>query len=111
MYNRTFRKRFKERVYLNCYNNGPLTPESVMRTWNELYSRINLALYTESARWGDYRRDVHPYVENTDQLYTPDNQFAAEYSRLMEEYFPHRTEKLIKQLRLLGIFCKRSYSK
>lgn len=96
-YNRTFNQRLQDRIYANCYNEGPLTAESVIDTWNELYSRIKYALYDESARWGDYRRDVHQYEEKG-ELYTPDNQFAKERDRLLNEYFPKRTDVLIKQL-------------
>lgn len=102
MLSSTFKQRFQDRVYMHCYNGGALTPESVMNTWNELYSQIDLALYDESARWGDYRRDVHQY-KSKGELYTPDNQFAAERARLLEEYFPKRTNVLLSQLKMSGM--------
>ena len=100
--NGTFQKRFQDRVYIHCYDGGALTPESVIATWNELYSSIDMALYDESARWGDYRRDVHQYVSKG-ELYTPDNQFAAERARLLDDYFPKRTSVLLKQLKRAGM--------
>ena len=37
---------------------GLLTPESVVERWNTRSDQITEALVAESARWGDYRRDV-----------------------------------------------------
>ena len=50
----------------------------------------------ESARWGDtYRRPA----------YTRDVEWEAEYSRLMDEYFPYRTDALITQLQAVGLYA------
>lgn len=96
-----FKHRFASRVARHCSADGVLTPDSVRATWDALYSQIDMALYDESARWGDYRRDVHPY-EKTDNIYTPDNFFAKERSRLINDYFPKRTGVLMSQFKSRG---------
>lgn len=101
MSSNAFKHRFATRASRHCTGNGVLTPDSVAATWNALYSQIDLALYDESARWGDYRRDVHPY-EATDNIYTPDNFFAKERERLLDSYFPQRTSVLMTQFKSRG---------
>ena len=70
-----------------------------------LYHTIRLALWDECARWGDYRRDVHPYTTRG-ILYRPDTSYETERKRLLEQYFPVRTDRLIAQLRDRGWFPK-----
>lgn len=99
--NPMFLHRFQERVCTHCTADGILTPDNVVAIWNKLYSHIDCALYAESARWGDYRRDVHPW-KTKGELYTVDNQFAVERRRLLEEYFPARTATYLSQLKKAG---------
>ena len=103
MKDRLFAHRFHEIAQQRLFYGGALTPESVVQTWDSLSTRINLALYAESARWGDYRRDVHPY-SSKGGLYTVDNQYMIERRRLLSTYFPRRTEILLDQLRTRGWF-------
>lgn len=98
-----FAHRFHEEAQRALTHGGPLTPESALATWDSLYSVIELPLWDEAARWGDYRRDVHPY-QSKGSLYKPDGAFAAERQRLLKQYFPVRTANLIKQLREKGWF-------
>ena len=56
---------------------------------------IHEALLAESARWGDHNRP---------EPYTRDVEWAAEYSRLMTEYFPRRTAVLEGLLRRAGLY-------
>jgi hypothetical protein len=62
-----------------------------------------LALWDEAARWGDYRKDVHPY-QSQGTLYKPDGAYATERQRLLKQYFPVRTDNVIQQLRSKGWF-------
>ena len=98
-----FAHRFHEEAQRALTHGGPLTPESALATWDSLYGVIELPLWDEAARWGDYRRDVHPY-QSKGSLYKPDGAFAAERQRLLKQYFPVRTANLIKQLREKGWF-------
>ena len=68
-----------------------------MAVWDSLYHTIDLALYDEAARWGDYRRDVHKY-QTKGELYTVDNQYMNERNRLLTEYFPVRSQRVLKDI-------------
>ena len=98
-----FAHRFHEEAQRAFTHGGPLTPESALATWDSLYQVIELALWDECARWGDYRRDVHPYTSQG-ALYKPDGAFATERQRLRNQYFPVRTANVIRQLRDKGWF-------
>ena len=98
-----FAHRFHEEAQKALTHGGPLTPESAVATWDSLYNVIQMALWDESARWGDYRRDVHPY-QSKGSLYKPDGLFQTERTRLLKQYFPVRTKNFIQQLRDRGWF-------
>ena len=100
-----FAHHFHEEAQRALTHGGPLTPESAQATWDSLYNVIHLALWDESARWGDYRRDIHPY-SSQGTLYKPDGAYATERNRLLNQYFPFRTATFIQQLRNKGWFPK-----
>ena len=102
MNNSIFFHRYQNRAYqLLEEKGGWLTPEKVVEVWDSLYHVIEKPLYDEAARWGDYRRDVHPYMSRG-SLYTVDNQYMAERQRLLDSYFPYRSAVLINQLKEKG---------
>ena len=96
-----FLHRFIDRAWLHLTSGGLLTEGPTLQLWDSLYHVIAPALYDEAARWGDYRRDVHPY-STQGQLYTVDNQYMAERNRMRTTFFPQRTQQLIQQLRARG---------
>jgi hypothetical protein len=96
--NQEFRMRFADRVQKHFYFDGALTPQQVEKRYVKRADEIRLALIAESARWGDYRRDVHRYNSGPYDLYTPFNQWEKEYNRLINEYFPYRTDIVLSQL-------------
>ena len=105
MKNRTFRHRFIDRAYQLLEDDGGLLrPQPAQALWDSLQSVIRLAIFAESARWGDYRKDVHPYTTRG-ELYRADVHHAIENRRLHEEFFPQRTDNLIAQLRKKGWYA------
>jgi hypothetical protein len=100
--NEDFRRLFADRVQLHCFNSGALTPEASLQRWMKRAEEIDLAIIAESARWGDYRRDVHQQYAPFD-LYTKEH-WLTELSFLVEDYFPNRTNTFINQLREAGLF-------
>ena len=96
--NADFRRLFADRVQLHCFNGGALTPEAGTARWMKRAAQIELAIIAESARWGDYRRDVHPWREGPYILYTPEH-WQAEKDFVIDEYFPNRTNVFINQLK------------
>ena len=94
-----FRKLFAERAHLHLSGNGALTPKRCANRYKRWSDQLDPAILGESGRWGAYRRDVHQYKEGPYELYTPETHWRPEVKRLLDSYFPKRTEILIEQFR------------
>ena len=99
-----FRVRFGDRVHKHLFNGGALTPEMNAQRWIKRADEIDLAVIAESARWGDYRRDMHSYSSGPYYLYTKNDYWLPEKRRLLDQYFPYRTNHMINQYRNLGLY-------
>lgn len=99
--NPEFRIKVADHIHKHFFNQGLLTPEKVIERWEKRSNTIIKAILGESARWGDYRRDVlragGPY-----NLMTRDNQWMQERNRLIRSYFPARTSIVQNQYKSLG---------
>jgi hypothetical protein len=102
--NDEFKMLFTDHVYRHLFNNGALTPLKTKERYINRAEQIKLALMCESARWGDYRRDVHTWRYPPYELYTPFNQWLNEYNRLINQYFPARTQVVLNQLIAEGLY-------
>lgn len=83
-------------------NGGALTPAEVIARYEELADEIDLAIIGESARWGDYRKDVAPNDDNR-ILYTREH-WLTRKQELINDHFKDRTDIVIEQLREKGVF-------
>lgn len=92
-----------DRMQKHCFNNGALTPTVAAETFTQLVSPIENSLYAESARWGDYRRDVHPY-SSAGVLYQKDVQYDAQKKVMLESYFPQRTANFVTYMKNAGLY-------
>ncbi len=90
-----FQVRFADRVQLHLFNEGALTPTPAASRWMERSAQVEEAIVAESARWGDNRR-AKPY--------TRDEEWVAERDRLLNTFFPTRTEFMIQQFRERGLY-------
>ncbi len=97
LHNDDFARRYVHRAKELLADGGMLSPSSVVEVWDSLYNTVSSALYCEAARWGDYRRDVHPW-QDKGQLYTVDGTYMAERRRLLTEYFPVRSERVLSNI-------------
>ncbi len=95
--NTRFARRYVRRAKEVLSDDGLLGQQSVVAVWDSLYHNIQSAIYAEAARWGDYRRDVHRW-QSAGQLYTVDNHYMAERNRLLTQYFPVRTERVLNSI-------------
>ncbi|PYJ02145.1 MAG: hypothetical protein DME25_16800 [Verrucomicrobia bacterium] len=102
--NAEFRLQFADRVHRHLFNDGALTPAAAASRFRALSDRLDKAIVAESARWGDYRRDVHPYKVGPYALYTRDEHWRPEIERLLKEYFPQRTAVLLQQFCQAGLY-------
>jgi len=97
MRNDRFALRYLRRARQLLSDDGLLGERSVKALWDSLYQTIRPALYAEAARWGDYRRDVHRW-QSAGQLYTVDRHYMAERERLLNRYFPVRTQNTLRYI-------------
>lgn len=105
--NAEFRRLFAERAKKHLTNGGALNPENAAARYRQWAKEIDRAVVAESARWGDYRRDVHRYKTGPYELYTRDDYWRPEIDRLLHEYFPKRTEVVVQQFRQAGLYPKK----
>ncbi len=101
--NPEFLMTFADRIYRHLWNEGTLESAAASAVYSEIASRIDLAIVAESARWGDYRRDLHP-GEKSQLLYTRDEHWVVERDRILAEFFPHRTTALMAIYREQGLY-------
>ncbi|MHC4324189.1 MAG: lamin tail domain-containing protein, partial [Planctomycetota bacterium] len=99
-----FRVRFGDRVHKHHFNGGALTAENNILRWINRTDELDLAVIAESARWGDYRRDVHRYSSGPYYLYTKNEFWIPERDRLINEYFPTRTNIAMNYFRTRGLY-------
>lgn len=103
--NEDFRRLFADRIQRFCYNDGLLTPGSAAERWNVRTNQVEGAIPVEAARWGDYRRDVHPYqTQGPFALYNYENYWLSQRDYMTSTYFPQRTNVFLTQLRSAGLF-------
>jgi hypothetical protein len=102
--NEDFRRLFADRAVRHCYNGGVLTQEVATQLWSVRRAQVEKSMDAEAARWGDYRRDVHPWTSGPYELYTKDTHWLAEQNFMSDSYFPSRTSVFINLLRSAGLF-------
>ena len=101
--NEEFRMLLADRIQKLFFDDGLLTPQSVADRYRARTTEIEQAILCESARWGDYRRDVHQRDSDND-LYTPDKHWAKTRDWMFQTYFPPRTDLVVNQLRMSGLY-------
>jgi len=103
MMNDEFKRRFADRVLMYCTEDGILTTKSNQERWSLRSSVIEEAIDAEAARWGDYRRDVHPYKDGIYKVYTKDD-WVTNNDWIMNTYFEQRTTIFLSQLKKAEMF-------
>ncbi|HRZ96623.1 MAG TPA: lamin tail domain-containing protein, partial [Paludibacter sp.] len=103
--NAEFKRLFADRIQRHFFNDGLLTPDSAAARWLSRKAQIESPIICESARWGDYRRDVHQYQAGGPfLLYNKENHWVTQQNFILNTYFPQRTGKFITQLKEAGLF-------
>ena len=98
--NPEFRLRFADRVRKHFYNNGALSTDKVLARWLTRRDQVWRAVVAESARWGDFRRDVLQGSGSSDQydLFHRNQHYVAYQEWLLNTYFPRRRNIFLAQL-------------
>jgi hypothetical protein len=102
--NADFVVRFGDRIHRHFFNSGALTSKQTAARFSRRIVELDTAIVAESARWGDYRRDVHSYSNGPYELYTRNSHWLPETSRLTTTYFPKRTAIVLGQYRSLSLY-------
>lgn len=95
-----FRLLFADRVQRHFFNGGILTPAVASAGYQARAALVRDALFGEAARWGAYRHEqrdanIPGYDMNT---------WSNEYNRLINSYFPQRSDKVLAQLKGIGLY-------
>jgi hypothetical protein len=98
--NATFKRLVNERIGRLFFNGGVLTPEHTAALYQSLADQIDTAMIAESARWGDYQRDVVGLPGAS--LYTLFDHWIPRRDYLLSEYFPKRTQQVLDQFKAAG---------
>ena len=105
--NTEYRLRFADRAHAALFNNGPLSPTGATAIWRRRSDKMDDAIVAESARWGDYRRDVQSaggWQNSNYELYTKDDQYLATQNYIIETYLKQRPNILLNQLRARNLY-------
>lgn len=95
--NDEFKKLFHERAQIHLTGNGALTPKAAAERFEHWANLLKGPILAESARWGAYRHDVHPYKVGPYEIYSREEHWAPEIQRLVTDYFPKRTAVVLRQ--------------
>ena len=93
-----FSRLFANRIQRHFFGDGALTLAAILERWERRSQHVVEAIVAESARWGDYRRDVHR-SGSPSVLLERDVHWQRERTRLIEQYFPAREARVITQYR------------
>lgn len=99
-----FRALFAQRVQRHCFGDGALTPQRATERFRKLANSLDLAIVAESARWGSYRNDFHRYKEGPYERYSRNEHWRPEIQRLLNDYFPRRTDAFLRILEQRGLW-------
>ncbi len=95
--NPEFRLLWADRLHKFLFNNGALTPTEAAERLAEKAAQFDSAAVAESARWGDYRRDVYSWSSGPYDFYTRNGSWVSERDWLLTSYFPARTSNFLDQ--------------
>ena len=83
-----------------------MTPERALAVWKARSTLMDDLIITESARWGDYKRDLVPgrWSANQYQLYTKNDPYLQVQDYIFNTYIPERGNIVLRQLRRRNLF-------
>ncbi|MFO1513071.1 MAG: DUF5011 domain-containing protein [Verrucomicrobiota bacterium] len=98
-----FRRLFGDHAQRLLFNHGALTPERSANRWMKRAREIDPAIIAESVRWGITNWWASEWSGWDSRVNTHDD-WLAEQTYLMTNWFPRRTDILIGQLREVGLY-------
>jgi hypothetical protein len=99
--NARYRERFAERAK-EVLEDGPMTPSQAASLFEARAQEIDLAIIAESARWGDAQA-ASDFFGGGGPM-TKNDHWVPAVDRILNQYFPRRTDLVIGQLRDAGLY-------
>ena len=99
--NEEYLVRYADAVHRHLFNDGALSPSDNVARWMSIAEQVRPGLIAESARWGDYRRDVE-YAGDA-QLYSISD-WQSFQDHMVDEFFPARSQFFVEELRRKGLY-------
>ena len=90
--NEEYRLMFADAFDKHAFNGGALSIENFEKKFMFRKNEIDLATILESARWGDYRKEIDNVT------YTRDDHWIPEVNKVLGEYIPKRRDIVVAQL-------------
>ncbi len=100
--NTEFKLLLADRIQKHFFNGGALTSENTSYRYAQMAERIDTAMIAESARWGDYRKDLVGSAGAV--LYTLNDHWLPRRNYLINTYFTQRTTTVFNQLKSSNFF-------
>jgi hypothetical protein len=97
--NPEYRMLFADRVHKFFFNEGILTPESLIARYAEMAAMIERAIVAESARWGDQHHSTPLTLEDWYDRDTNYNDGRAGRGWILNYYLPQRSDIVLQQFR------------
>src|SRR5205085_2903434 len=85
---------YADRIQKNLFNNGPLSPASVIATYQARMNEVDEAIVAETARWGDNRVTADYTLAS----------WMATQNGLINTYFPTRGNDVLGYARAAGLY-------
>jgi len=104
--NAEYRTRFADRLHKHLFQDGALTPEAAGAIWRNRSDLMDRAIIAESARWGDFRRDIEAphWPQANFDLYTRDDHYLPDQAYILQTYIPQRTAIVLAQFRARNLY-------
>jgi len=104
--NQAYRSRFADRVHQHLFQTGALTAQRADTIWRDRSRPMDTAIIAESARWGDFRRDVEArsWPQANFDLYTRDDHYMPDQAYILDTYLPQRTDIVLAQFRAKKLY-------
>jgi hypothetical protein len=97
----TYRLRFGDLVQRFLVGDGALSPENAAALFQARVDEIRNPIVAETARWGDHEGNG---VVDESLPYTRDGDWNEEIDWLLETWFSNRSQTLLEQFRLRGLY-------
>jgi len=102
--NAEYRMLFADRVHRFFFNNGILTAGPLIERYTAMANEIEMAIATESARWGDQHHSNPLTLEDWYDRDLNYNDGRAGRDWILKYYLPQRSDIVLQQFRSAGLY-------